>query len=221
MATQDIPQPIQRWPGKMSSEYFSKVRTAVAYQQNDCRKWGFECDDLPSDYDVKRSFKLHLDSHHQSSNGEQSSTSDTEEARQYFHDYLNKLWHTSKHEIGRCFGVPEKNVDIWFHGLNIDFLFSVPDTWHDSGMWEKFEELIKNTELGQNPEKHCIQLRLTESEATVIATLNCDKVGEVLLVCDAGGGTVDVGILQVTACGDGIIHLKPLVEFAGVEAGST
>ena len=104
--------------------------------------------------------------------------------------------------------------------MNVELLFSVPTTWNDQRMMPLIKKLIKEAGFDGDP-IHTSRIHLTESEATAVyASTDPYQKGEVVLVCDAGGGTADVDILKVNDSGIGRTILKPMILTAGVEASS-
>lgn len=84
----------------------------------------------------------------------------------------------------------------------ISFVFSLPTTWTSLDSVERFKEAIAKAGFGQeNLSKHTAEVELTEAEAAAVFTLKEAQVkydvGDILLVCDAGGGTTDLGLFQV------------------------
>lgn len=99
----------------------------------------------------------------------------------------------------------------------------MPTTWN-ARIVAKFEELVKQAGWGAC-RSHTLRIGLTEAEAAAVhAACEGDVVmsdNEIILVCDAGGGTTDLSILRVTGVLRGIPGLKQLMAVQGENTGST
>lgn len=108
----------------------------------------------------------------------------------------------------------------------LEFWFTVPAIWSDKA---KDETLKAASAAGFGSRAQDTISMITEPEAAAIATLSAlsdderelkVKVGDGILICDCGGGTVDIVTYKVT-------QLKPLLRFeellggAGEKCGST
>jgi hypothetical protein len=107
----------------------------------------------------------------------------------------------------------------------IFFVFSLPTTWTSLATVERFKEAITNAGFGQeNPSKHTAELELTEAEAAAVFTLKEAQVkynvGDIILICDAGGGTTDLGLFQVRQTFNPL-SLTQVHQVQGVGIGST
>jgi hypothetical protein len=141
-----------------------------------------------------------------------------QEAQEMVKAYLEQIYYHIKEsiqaEIGR--GWEEKTIS---------FVFSLPTTWTAVATVERFKEAIASAGFGMdNPAKHTAELDLTEAEAAAVFTLKEAQVkynvGDILLVCDAGGGTTDLGLFQVNQ----IVNPLSLIQVhqvQGVGIGST
>jgi hypothetical protein len=132
--------------------------------------------------------------------------------------YLEQIYYHIKEsiqaEIGR--GWEEKTIA---------FVFSLPTTWTSVATVERFKEAIANAGFGmENPAKHTAELDLTEAEAAAVFTLKEAQVkynvGDILLICDAGGGTTDLGLFQVEQIVNPL-SLTQIHQVQGVGIGST
>jgi molecular chaperone DnaK (HSP70) len=83
---------------------------------------------------------------------------------------------------------------------NIEFLFSVPTTWKPIPTVERFRKVILSAGFSSSP-NHTATIGLTEAEAAAVHTArNMPGVfrdGEILFVCDVGGGTTDLSVFRV------------------------
>lgn len=83
------------------------------------------------------------------------------------------------------------------------------------------ERLIKSAGFSERPNQK-VRITLTEAEAAAVyASRQAYQKGDVLLVCDAGGGTTDVNLLKVTSSSQGRTQLEPLSWVEGRAIGST
>ena len=130
-----------------------------------------------------------------------------DDVRDWYQDFLTGLY---KH-IGEYISAEFEFADWKEH--TIDFFFSVPTTW-EGPIINKFEDIIKAAGFGMGSEEHSVEIQLTEAEAAAvyavanphheaISVSNGDsgsadesspgssdvKEGDVILVCDSGGGT--------------------------------
>ena len=206
------PKTLQHWPGKFGSELVNKVATAVAYDDRTgyAATWGFLCDPDNRELRVEELFKLYLDPAHQDTFREAPSL---DEARQWFRDYLHCIYE----QIKRVFS---DSMPKW-QTKQIEFLFSVPTTWKNPAMIAATEKLIKDAGFAERP-NHVVKVSLTEAEAAAVyASKSSFERGDVILVCDAGGGTTDLNVLKLTNSGQGRTELEPLSWVEGQSIGST
>ena len=83
------------------------------------------------------------------------------------------------------------------------------------------EQLIRNAGYAES-RFHSAEITLTEAEAAAVyAAQQRYEAGQIVLVCDAGGGTSDVNILKVVSAGVGVTELAPLQHVEGRAIGST
>lgn len=141
-----------------------------------------------------------------------------QEAQDMVAAYLEQIYYHIKEsiqaEIGR--GWEEKTIS---------FVFSLPTTWTSVAILERFKAAIAKAGFGmENPTKHTAELDLTEAEAAAVFTLKEAQVkynvGDILLVCDAGGGTTDLGLFQVKQTVNPL-SLTQIHQVQGVGIGST
>ncbi|KAL3469292.1 hypothetical protein BJX99DRAFT_78386 [Aspergillus californicus] len=219
------PKPIQHWPGLVGSQIATKVPSHIRYStQSNSIKWGFQCEDdstrsssssvnLHAQDDpggeMKQYFKLNLDPAFTDS---RQNAPTREEAMKYFRDYIRAVY-------GYVLDYFRKTLPR-SEGLRVEFVFSVPTTWKDPRM---VEELRAAVEFGENGDRglHRAVIGLTEAEAAgvYVSGLHYQK-DDVILVCDAGGGTTDVNVLKlVSAPGEPTIY-HPLGFVEGKPVGS-
>ncbi|PWY96746.1 hypothetical protein BO94DRAFT_453098 [Aspergillus sclerotioniger CBS 115572] len=185
-----FPKPIQRWPGILGAELANKVPSQIRYVAGSeiVKSWGFLCENcLANDGDngdIKEYFKLNLDPDFFDSRPDSPSR---EEAVGWFRDYIRCVYEYTLSHFAVSF--PR------FSSRQVEFVFSIPTTWKDPRMVAQLKESI---EL-QSPNHRAI-IGLTEAEAAAVyASAQLYQRGDVILVCDAGGGTMDVNVLKLVS----------------------
>ncbi|KAI9738416.1 MAG: hypothetical protein M1834_008919 [Cirrosporium novae-zelandiae] len=199
------PKPIQHWPGKLVYETVNKVPTAIAYYGNsrNIKTWGFLCEPIQDDeeFDIKELFKLHLDPQYRDEDAGHMSTKD---ARRAFEDYISCI-HS---HIEKFF---DDRFSEWRYQV-VEFIFSVPTTWKSAGMMNDLEDIIERAGFGGDGDMHRFNIGLTEAEAAAVYVSNQQlQKDDVMLVCDAGGGTTDVNVLKVISLPENPTRLKQLI----------
>ncbi|GIJ87125.1 hypothetical protein Asppvi_006029 [Aspergillus pseudoviridinutans] len=185
------PRTIQRWPGKLISELANKVPTAIEYESasHNVKSWGFLCNTEEPASDIKEYFKLHL-----APGSHPDGKITRSEAQRWLQDYIRCICqHVTAHF---------RDTLPSFASCKVEWVFSVPTTWKDVRMVEETRHLLQravNTgSLGMLPEYNRAVIGLTEAEAAAVyACKEHYQVNDIVLVCDAGGGTTDVNILQL------------------------
>ena len=131
-----------------------------------------------------------------------------EDVRHWFRDYLSLLYDHIKLKMSA------QLVDSQWRNAKIEFLFSCPTTWSPT-IVEKFKEIVGQAGFG-GPlnSSHAVTISLTEPEAAAVYTSTAApgtfKPNDILVVCDAGGGTTDLSALRVTDTAIGALSLKQL-----------
>lgn len=172
--------------------------------------WGFLCDQDSEDPGLRRRFKLHLDPSYKDARLDRPTT---EQARKYYSDYLRGI----HDHLAEYFS---DVIPAW-KTQRVEFVFSVPTTWKNPSMIAEMEQLLKSAGFENKARNHRAKVGLTEAEAAAVyAAKQQYKRGDVLLICDAGGGTTDVNILKVMSGGTEPIALKPLSWVEGQPLGS-
>jgi molecular chaperone DnaK (HSP70) len=197
----------------------------MVYTQYDSVKyWGYQVNNqqkiLPPDR-LLENWKIFLDQQ-MINEARQAEVEDVprslQEAQDMVAAYLEQIYYHIKEsiqaEIGR--GWEEKTIS---------FVFSLPTTWTSVATVERFKAAIAKAGFGvENPAKHTAELDLTEAEAAAVFTLKEAQVrynvGDILLVCDAGGGTTDLGLFQVRQTVNPL-SLVQIHQVQGVGIGST
>ena len=194
----------------MINELANKVPTMVQYMpgSDSAKGWGFLCDQDGGDSNVEDCFKLHLDPEFK---GYQTPDAPTlQQARRWFQDFLR--------------GIHDHIIDTFPRwGMErVEFIFSVPTTWKNPSMVAEIERLIKNAGFGRDGPEHRAGVGLTEAEAAAVyaSKQQYDK-DDVILVCDAGGGTTDVNVLRLQSSRTEPTRLQQLSWVEGRPIGST
>lgn len=206
------PETIQNWPGNFRGSIADKVDTKMAYDANGkIVGWGFAIDESDGSTEtIEEYFKLYLDPDFLDSVEDSPSL---QEARRWFVDYLTCLFKTVDRYLNDV--IPN------YQSKRVEFKFSVPTTWKNPAMIAETEQLIRNAGFGGST-LHTSEITLTEAEAAAVyAAQQKYEAGQVILVCDAGGGTSDVNLLRVVSSGIGLTELAPLQHVEGRAIGST
>ncbi|KAJ5771837.1 hypothetical protein N7520_002366 [Penicillium odoratum] len=203
------PKPLQHWPGLIGREIANKVPTQLKYLSSTptVESWGFRCslDSGDLSENVKKHFKLHLDPQFLDKRPDAPSH---HEAMTYFKDYIQLIYRYTVSYMANKF--PR------FFSCRVEFIFSVPTTWKDPRMVTEF----KNSITLDSP-YHQAMIGLSEAEAAAVyASGNNYQQGDVVLVCDAGGGTTDVNILKVVSPAKESTSFIPLGVVEGKPVGS-
>lgn len=131
-------------------------------------------------------------------------------------DYFRYLHRTS---VARLKG---ELASTW-EDAKIEYIFSVPTTWRPLPTVERFRNIISAAGFGSNP-NHKAEIGLTEAEAAAVHTARSMpgmfKEDEILMVCDAGGGTTDMSVFRVLNRVGGSLSLKQLDVVFGLAIGA-
>lgn len=204
------PRALQHWDTVDGRVIQNKVSTAIAYSKIDgsISSWGFEVDPN-QDVEVHERFKLFLKAGHY---GHQSPP--LKEVEKWFQDYMSCIYRAVQEHFVR-------SIPRW-ESRKIAFVFSVPTEWRDPGMIDGIEKLLTAAGFG-SLKNHSIKITLTEAEAAAVSAAKESgyMTGDVLLVCDAGGGTTDINMLKVEDNSAGRTHLRQLTHVEGKPIGST
>lgn len=206
------PETIQNWPGNFRGSIADKVDTKIAYNANgNIAGWGFAIDETDNTLEtIEEYFKLYLDPDFINTVNEAPSL---DQVRAWFVDYLGCLFKTINRYLNDV--IPR------YSSRRVEFKFSVPTTWKNPAMIAETEQLIRTAGFGNNS-LHTAEISLTEAEAAAVyAAQQKYEAGQIILVCDAGGGTSDINILKVINSGIGITELAPLQHVEGRAIGST
>ena len=137
------------------------------------------------------------------------------EIQKWYLDYLKILHQRIQNSP------PIQRSGIWAD-LSVRFEFSYPTTWSTSVV-EKFRDCILRAGFGDGGSKHVVGLTCNEAQAAALfLTKEITNVsqGQNILVCDAGGGTVDVALVQVVIS-NGVNRFRVKRKHRGKLVGST
>lgn len=163
-----------------------KVPTMISYQNDSPSNWGYEA---ANDESSLRWFKIHLEPNHKYAQWDKNSNEflgGKKSARDIAADYLRMLWSYAEEDIRK-------------HGLNnwkdiyaVKVIITVPAMWtHTAKEYTKQAAqaagLPTNLTLVSEPE--AAALAVFRDKANKGESLQAD---DVFVVCDAGGGTVDL-----------------------------
>ena len=215
---------IQKWPGRGQANE-NKVPTVVVYPTNQSSpsSWGFvsesSSEQNADDKDYKDWFKTYLDparlAHTQQEDPEGAPKS-IQEVEKCYEDYLRLLYRHIEYKLAS-----DLQGATW-QNAQIEFIFSVPTTWKPE-IVETYRGIVQKAGFGGWP-SHQVTIGLTEAEAAAVHTSieasGIFKERDVLLVCDAGGGTTDLSVLRVTDTGSQSLSLEQLDVVFGATIGS-
>lgn len=196
-------QSISNWPGLGDYGHETKVPTKFVRRNDSVIKWGFLCDLDDADEDEEldelfECFKIYLDQ--DSIDGARQARvrnmpRTVDEAKRLIRDYLEQVYRQVKSSI-------EAKAGPW-REKNVEFIFSLPTTWQTLDITNSFESAIREAGFGSENQQHSVKLELTEAEAAAVYVAGNGQVrfnnGDILLVCDAGGGTTGPYIVAAVA----------------------
>ncbi|KAF0642283.1 hypothetical protein FPSE5266_04016 [Fusarium pseudograminearum] len=212
------------WPGNNSTGE-TKVPSRIVYNHdNTVSSWGFYSslydDPLPPGKKEHRLFKMFLDKEtcEEARRAGLSTITTTAEASKCATDFLQQIYRHIKITYEEMTGAN------WTTSA-VTFLFSVPTTWRGLDVSNTFKAVIRAAGYGTEGPRHSAQIDLTEAEAAAVDTLKSGVVnfntGDVFLTIDAGGGTTDFSLVQVTSIENGRTQMSQIAEVAGIGIGST
>ena len=206
-ATPDDVDIIKTWPGG-NGITSDKVPTEIAYDLNDVTaeqvddakirasiKWGFQ---FKPEESRLRCVKLFLDRNQKLPHF----VSPLETAAQLrkcnrtvmdaVSDYLTKIYQHTMETLTRRYG------ESFMNSTEVDFVLTVPAVWSDAAK----NATLQAAERAGMGNRHELKL-ISEPEAAAVYTLRTIqpsglKMGDNFIVCDAGGGTVDLIAYKVT-----------------------
>ncbi|ORY19539.1 hypothetical protein BCR34DRAFT_609684 [Clohesyomyces aquaticus] len=168
-----------------------KVPTVIHYRDGDTPCWGYEAAAQGRDsLNNFRWFKVLLDSKpryaHIVSSVKDRLKRVHKSAQEVAADYLRLLWDYAKEEIRKGTG-----MDDWQEVYSLKVVVTVPAVWSPRAK-ERTKEAAKSAGL---PDDLTLVVEPEAAALTVLKERADDgtlEVGEVFVVCDAGGGTVDL-----------------------------
>lgn len=135
----------------------------------------------------------------------------------WYTDYLKALYNHLKLQLA-----PTLRYGLWDHA-SVNFSFSLPTTWTDKNIVEKFRHITRQAGFGQRP-NHTVELGLTEAEAAAVYVSTeapgFFSQGDIALVCDAGGGTTDLSVLRIEDIKEKYLAMRQLDVVSGKTIGS-
>lgn len=223
-------QAISDWPGS-GDRGERKVPTALIYHANNTlSSWGFLCaddvdDTVPPSKTRREFFKIFLEAETLAgarAQGIAGAPASTLEAQRFATDYLTQVYVHIKESIERELG--RQHTGGWTK-MAVEFVFSVPTTWTSLGVVHTFKKVIRNAGFGIEGPRHSAEVDLTEAEAAAVATLKTSAVrfdmGSLFLTVDAGGGTTDIALMQVTSADEQEPQMSSLHPVTGVGIGAS
>ncbi|KAM0153037.1 hypothetical protein ACHAPG_007283 [Botrytis cinerea] len=211
------PKFIQRWPEQTHD--LRKVPSIIHYDAENSHKpeWGFSCQHSE---DKKEWFKRYLDlevlrREKRSSPNETHPT--YEQVKKWYTDYMKCLYTYISQIL-------QMKMGIW-DNKRVEFLFSTPTTFQSQGITTTLRELLLNAGFGKSG-NHTVIFSLTEPQASAVDAVKDSAIsvatGDVIVVCDAGGATTDVAVMEYRSISRSEIpELRELVSVEGINVGST
>jgi len=221
-------QVINDWPGS-GDRGERKVPTTLIYNADGTiSSWGFMCADDEENLESKTRqeyFKIFLDDETLEvalASGLSNVPRSTLEAQKYITDYLREVYNHVKESIETQTG--RRYMGGW-GDLAVDFMFSVPTTWKSQDIINVYKSIIRDSGFGAEGPRHSANIDLTEAEAAAVATLKYSAVqfyvGSLFLTVDAGGGTTDLSLMQVTSTDEAFPQMSQISEVRGVGVGAS
>ncbi|KAL8731719.1 MAG: hypothetical protein Q9181_004200 [Wetmoreana brouardii] len=139
-----------------------------------------------------------------------------EEVERWYEDYHRLLYKHIEYKLStELSGAP-------WHVACVDFIVSVPTTWAPQVV-ERYRAIVERAGFAQCT-NHTLSIGLTEAEAAAVHT-SLEASGifqerDILLVCDAGGGTTDLSVLGVSDTQTDALSLQQLDVVFGANVGS-
>ena len=216
---------VQKWPGRFQANE-NKVPTIVVYPtgSDEPSSWGFlsetATETTSEDKEYKEWFKTCLDAdklRQKQLEDPEGAPVNLQEVERWYCDYLRKMYDYLKFKLGG-----ELSGVTW-EDARIEFIFSVPTTWAPVPTVENFKRIVRDAGFGSQT-KHSVNIGLTEAEAAAVhVSIEAPGIfheNDILLVCDAGGGTTDLSVLRVTGTVNQAINLQQLDVVFGETIGS-
>ncbi|KAK5072461.1 hypothetical protein LTR64_005068 [Lithohypha guttulata] len=208
------PWQIQKWPrpiGTNPGQLDNKVTTAVGYDGNNVLvNWGFVTGADGTAVTPEREFKLYIDPSFPDDHPTRPSHA---EAIQFYTDYMTSL----RQYIEVFFA----NTMSDFHQRNVEYLFSIPTTWKNPMITANLGRILSLAGFSNGYNRR-LEIYLTEAEAAAVnAAKQTFRVGDIVMVADAGGATTDINTLKLLERSTRSTKLKSLTKAEGINVGST
>ncbi|KAL8398619.1 hypothetical protein RB596_005953 [Gaeumannomyces avenae] len=211
---------ITTWPGNGREE--GKVPTEIAYGGGGEASWGFE---VPADADPVRWFKLLLlkpgdvtdELLHSEimTKGRMFLAKTGKTAIEVIADYLRLLWKHTLDTIAKNLG------DIVLNSMTFRVVITVPAIWKPYARQSMHEAAKMAGILDERSAGLTTMSFVPEPEAAALATLTepgrKPKKNDIFVICDAGGGTVDLISYKMDKVGP--IAMSEYVEGTGALCG--
>ncbi|KAF9880281.1 hsp70 family chaperone [Colletotrichum karsti] len=221
-------QVINDWPGS-GDRGERKVPTVLTYNADgSLSKWGFMCGDEEESMAGKlrrEFFKIFIDEDTLEAwqqRGLPNAPRNVAEAERLVTDFLREVFDHVKESIETQLG--RRHTGGWTD-MAVTFLFSVPTTWTKMETINSFKRIIHDAGFGAEGARHFAQVDLTEAEAAAVATLKTSAVnfqmGSLFLTVDAGGGTTDLAVMQITSTDTQYPQMSQISEVKGVGIGAS
>ncbi|GJC95410.1 Hsp70 family chaperone [Colletotrichum higginsianum IMI 349063] len=221
-------QVINDWPGS-GDRGERKVPTVLTYNSDgSLSKWGFMCGDEEENMPgkVRREFfKIFIDPDTLEAwqkRGLPNAPQNVAEAERLVTDFMREVYEHVKESIETQLG--RRHSGGWTD-MSVHFLFSVPTTWTKMETINAFKRIIHDAGFGVEGPRHLAQVDLTEAEAAAVATLKTSAidfhVGSLFLTVDAGGGTTDLAVMQITSTDSKHPQMSQISEVKGVGIGAS
>lgn len=216
---------VQKWPGRFQANE-NKVPTVVVYpfDSPEPSSWGFlsetAAETTAEDKDYKEWFKTCLDPEElrqKQYKDPEGAPESLQEVEKWYGDYLRKMYEYLSFKLGG------ELSNISWEDAKLEFIFSVPTTWAPVPTVENFKRIVKKAGFGSRA-SHKVTIGLTEAEAAAVHVSTeapgIFRENDIVLVCDAGGGTTDLSVLKVTGTVNQAIDLQQLDVVFGETIGS-
>ncbi|KAJ4293692.1 hypothetical protein N0V90_008976 [Kalmusia sp. IMI 367209] len=218
---------VQKWPGRFQANE-NKVPTVVVYPITTPNptpsSWGFLSETIAEttaqDKDYKEWFKTLLSPPHllkKQREDPEGAPVNMPEVEKWYRDYLSKMYEYLAFKLGG-----ELSGVTW-EEARVEFIFSVPTTWEPVPTVERFKAIVGEAGFGVHS-FHGVTIGLTEAEAAAVHVSTeapgIFRENDILLVCDAGGGTTDLSVLRVSGTHNAAISLQQLDVVFGETIGS-
>lgn len=216
---------VRKWPGRFQANE-NKVPTVIVYPSGSTEpsSWGFlsetAAETTAEDKEYKEWFKTCLDPeklYRKQIEDPEGAPENLQQVEMWYEDYMRKMYEYLSFKLGG------ELAGVGWEEARIEFVFSVPTTWAPVPTVENFKSIVKKAGYGVHA-GHVVTVGLTEAEAAAVHVSTeapgIFRENDVLLVCDAGGGTTDLSVLKVTGTRNQAIDLQQMDVVFGETIGS-